>query len=95
VYLALIGDDGNVRKAADNLYEMLTAQNISVLYDDRDERPGEKFADADLMGLPYRVVISPKSLEAGGFELKKRTSDDSKILPEEQLISSLTKAGQA
>jgi prolyl-tRNA synthetase len=95
VYLALIGDDGNVKKAADNLYEMLTAQNISVLYDDRDERPGEKFADADLMGLPYRVVISPKSLEAGGFELKKRTLDDSKILLEEQLISSLTKAGQA
>jgi prolyl-tRNA synthetase len=95
VYLAAISGDDKVKQAADNLYEKLTEQNISVLYDDRDERPGEKFADADLTGLPYRVVISPKSLEAGGFELKARASEDSKILPGEQLISSLTKAGQA
>jgi prolyl-tRNA synthetase len=94
VYLARIGDDEPVRNAADDLYEELKAQGASVLYDDRDERPGEKFADADLMGLPYRVVASPKSLEAGGFELKERSSTDSKILSKEQLVSSLTKAGQ-
>jgi prolyl-tRNA synthetase len=94
VYLARIGDDEPVRNAADDLYEELKAQGASVLYDDRDERPGEKFADADLMGMPYRVVASPKSLEAGGFELKERSSTDSKILSKEQLVSSLTKAGQ-
>jgi prolyl-tRNA synthetase len=95
VYLASIGDEERVKAAADSLYQELTDQGVRVLYDDRDERPGEKFADADLMGLPYRVVISPKSLEAGGFELKERVSADSEILPKEQLVSSLTKAGQA
>jgi prolyl-tRNA synthetase len=94
VYLARIGDDEPVRNAADDLYEELKAQGASVLYDDRDERPGEKFAVADLMGMPYRVVASPKSLEAGGFELKERSSAESKILSKEQLVSSLTKAGQ-
>lgn len=94
VYLASIGDEANVKQAADNLYSEIKNQGVSVLYDDRDERPGEKFADADLMGLPYRVVISPKSLEAGGFELKARTSTESKIVSKEQLVSSLTKARQ-
>jgi prolyl-tRNA synthetase len=94
VYLVSLGSEQPVLEAADKIYEELENQGLSVLYDDRDERPGEKFADADLMGLPYRVVISPKSLEAGGFELKERASADNKILPKEQLVSSLTKAGQ-
>lgn len=95
VYLSSIGNEGPAKDAADELYNELKNHDISVLYDDRDERPGEKFADADLMGLPYRVVVSPKSLEAGGFELKSRTADNSEILSKEQLVSSLTKAGQA
>jgi len=94
VYLAAIGNEPNILQSAEQLYDNLINANISVLYDDRDERPGEKFADADLMGLPYRVVVSPKSLEAGGFELKSRVSGDTEIASEAQLISSLTKPGQ-
>jgi prolyl-tRNA synthetase len=95
VYLAAIGSEPNILQAADDLYDTLIKADISVLYDDRDERPGEKFADADLMGLPYRVVISPKSLEAGGFELKVRTAGEAEIVPEAELISLLTKDLQA
>jgi prolyl-tRNA synthetase len=94
VYLAAIGTEPNILQAADGLYDNLVKANVSVLYDDRDERPGEKFADADLMGIPYRLVVSPKTLEAGGFELKARTSADTEIVTESQLISSLTKPRQ-
>jgi prolyl-tRNA synthetase len=95
VYLANLGDEEEVRHQADEIYGFLTDRHISVLYDDRDERPGEKFADADLLGIPHRVVVSQKSLEAGGFELKKRTSTDTKVVQKDALPDSLTKAGQA
>jgi prolyl-tRNA synthetase len=88
-YLARLGDETEVKQAADELYDELEAAGISVLYDDRDERPGEKFADADLMGLPYRLVASAKSLEAGGIELKKRTSTDSRIVSPEKITEAL------
>jgi prolyl-tRNA synthetase len=88
-YLARLGDETEVKQAADELYDELEAAGISVLYDDRDERPGEKFADADLMGLPYRLVASAKSLEAGGIELKKRASTDSRIVPPEKITEAL------
>jgi len=94
VCLATIGTEPNILQSAEQLYDNLVKADISVLYDDRDERPGEKFADADLMGLPYRLVVSPKSLDAGGFELKSRASGDTEIVSEAQLISSLTKPGQ-
>jgi prolyl-tRNA synthetase len=88
-YLARLGDETEVKQAADGLYDELEAAGISVLYDDRDERPGEKFADADLMGLPYRLVVSAKSLEAGGIELKARTATDTEIVPADQLTTRL------
>ena len=95
VYLAAVGGESNILQAADGLYDNLVKAGVSALYDDRDERPGEKFADADLMGLPYRVVVSSKSLEAGGFELKARAADEPKIIPEAELVSLLTKDLQA
>jgi prolyl-tRNA synthetase len=95
VYLARLGDDEPVKRAADELYSLLQAADVKVLYDDRDERPGEKFADADLIGIPHRVVVSSKSLEAGGLEIKSRTAAETKVLPQAQLVDSLTKAGQA
>ncbi|MBC7581238.1 prolyl-tRNA synthetase [Aeromicrobium sp.] len=77
VYLARLGIDEDVVKAADELYNSLQGAGIEVLYDDReDARPGEKFADADLMGIPYRVVISTKTVAAGTYELKHRTAAD-------------------
>lgn len=87
VYLATIGD---VSKEADELYAALTTAGIEVLYDDRDERPGAKFADADLIGIPHRVVISPKLVEQGSYEYKQRTSDEApEILTHEQLLDRL------
>jgi prolyl-tRNA synthetase len=90
VYLARLGTEAEVVQAADELYKELTAKNISVLYDDReDARPGEKFADADLMGIPYRVVVSAKTVAAGQFELKKRTAQDTELLSQEDLLTKL------
>jgi prolyl-tRNA synthetase len=95
VYLASLSDEEEVRRTADETYNYLTENGISVLYDDRDERPGEKFADADLFGIPSRLVVSQKSLEAGGLEFKKRTSTDTQIVVKDQLTQVLGSAGQA
>ena len=61
-----------MREAADELYERLEAQGVEVLYDDRDERPGVKFNDADLIGIPIRLVVGGKSLAQGNVELSLR-----------------------
>lgn len=78
---------GSVADKATALYEKLTAQGIEVLLDDRDVSAGAKFADADLIGIPYRVVISDKSLEKGGLEFKKRNESDGNIITEEELLN--------
>jgi prolyl-tRNA synthetase len=77
VYLATIGD---VVEQADQLYAELTDQGIDVIYDDRDARPGDKFADADLMGIPYRLVISERTLVENQVELKSRIDDKSELV---------------
>lgn len=77
VYLARLGDAPDVVTQADRLYDRLTEAGTSVLYDDRDIRPGQKFGDADLMGIPYRIVISDKTVVAGTVEFKKRTESES------------------
>jgi prolyl-tRNA synthetase len=91
IYLMSLGDSEQVKNAAEDTYNYLKEHGITVLYDDRGERPGEKFADADLFGIPYRVVISDKSMQAGGIELKVRTQTDSKIATKEELVNLLTK----
>ncbi len=85
VYLARLGDSPEVVKAADVLYDQLTAQGTLVLYDDRATRPGEKFADADLMGIPYRVVVSQKTVAQNQYEIKQRTSDTAKLVTDAEL----------
>jgi len=60
------------QERADALYEALKAAGAEVLYDDRDESPGVKFNDADLIGLPLRLTVSERALAAGGVELKLR-----------------------
>jgi prolyl-tRNA synthetase len=87
VYLAPLGTEDDVREMADKLYADLTKNGIAVLYDDRDARPGDKFADADLYGIPYRVVISSKTLEQSKLELKHRTETESKLVEAERLIN--------
>ena len=89
VYLATIGD---VAEQAEALYEELQSKGVEVLYDDRDVRPGEKFADADLIGIPHRVVLSPKLVEQGTFEYKARTSDAASVLTKEDLLAILLAA---
>ncbi len=91
VYLARLGDDKAIVAAADKLYTDLTEKNALVLYDDRDNvRPGEKFADADLLGIPYRVVISAKTIAQNQVELKKRTSDETQLLDYARAVDILT-----
>jgi prolyl-tRNA synthetase len=90
VYLAPLGTEAEVRTKADELESRLTAAGIAVLYDDRDERPGAKFADADLLGIPHRVVISSKTLTGAGYEYKARTSDELEQLSLEELVGKLT-----
>jgi prolyl-tRNA synthetase len=90
VYLVQIGTDDEVTEAAEKLYDTLQDVGISVLYDDRNARPGEKFADADLLGIPHRIVVSAKTLEQGVFEYKKRTETESSSADVEKLKSILT-----
>ena len=65
-------NDTSVAKAAEEVYQLLQATGIEVIWDDRKESPGVQFADADLLGVPFRIVVSPKSLGAGGAELLMR-----------------------
>ena len=76
VCLVRLGDDPAVTEAADQLYGQLTARNIGVIYDDRDERAGEKLNDADLMGAPVRIVVSAKTVADNTYELKQRNQDN-------------------
>lgn len=89
VYLARLSDGKTVVTAADKAYEVLTENGIGVLYDDRSARPGEIFADADLIGLPTRLVVSAKTLEKDSYELKSRQSESPQLVKIDQLVSSL------
>lgn len=73
-----IGKDDAVRTAAERVYAELRARGVETLYDDRDERPGVKFKDADLVGIPLRVTVGAKALANGNIELKPRTEKDPK-----------------
>lgn len=88
VQLLALGEEADVKIAADNLYSSLKTAGISVIYDDRDARAGQKFADADLFGTPYRLVISQKTLEnsSASVEFKKRTEDQTEIIPLNKII---------
>jgi prolyl-tRNA synthetase len=84
VHLVSIGD---VTEKAQALYDELWTKGIEVLWDDRDMRPGEKFADADLIGIPHRVVVSEKNGEQ--YEYKKRTEADAHLLTRDELFAKL------
>ena len=88
VYLVRIGGEAAVAHA-DELYEELTSKGIEVLYDDRDERPGAKFADSELMGIPHRVTVSDRLLEAGQYEYTPRVSGVTESLTRSQLLDKL------
>lgn len=87
IYLVSIGERGVVE--ADKLYDELTVRGIEVLYDDRDERPGAKFADSELLGIPYRVTVSDRGVEAGTYEYTVRASGETSILTRDELLAKL------
>ena len=89
VYLVSIG---SVDEAAEKLYKDLTDRGVEILWDDRSIRPGEKFADADLMGIPWRLVISDKTLAGDTVELKARTSVETNLLTVDEVLARLVKS---
>jgi len=78
-----------VREAADRLYAELTAAGIEVLYDDRDARPGVKFADAELTGIPHRLVVAERGLDAGRLEYRHRRANDNEEVPADDAVGFL------
>ena len=86
VYLVSIG---NVGEQANELYERLKAAGVTVLFDDRDERPGAKFADAELIGLPYRVTLSERTLAEGKLEFSRRAGGEVELLTPDELLDKI------
>jgi prolyl-tRNA synthetase len=90
VHLLSLGKEDNIINEADSLYSELLNNGVDVLYDDRDGiSAGEKFADSDLIGIPFRVVVSKRSLSDGGYEIKKRIEQNGKIITKEELMKIL------
>ena len=91
VHLVLLRGKGSpqAEELAEKLYADLQTAGIEVLYDDRDESPGVKFNDADLIGLPIRVTVSERALAQGGVEMKLRSKAEKVIVPLEETVARL------
>jgi prolyl-tRNA synthetase len=89
--LVRLGSDEEVLKAADKLYDKLLSAGVDVLYDDRDESAGVKFADTDLIGVPVRLTVSKKTLEHKAVEVKNREEKDLNLVPLDSVVSSLNR----
>ena len=87
VYLVQIGEQS--KQLAEEIYKEFQAKGVEVLFDDREVRPGQKFADAELMGIPYRVTVSDRLMESDSFELVERVSGELKILNRDELLEEL------
>jgi prolyl-tRNA synthetase len=79
-------NEEDVMESAENLYKSMLAGNIEVIFDDRDERAGVKFKDADLIGIPLRVVVGRKNLAQGKVELKIRKTGENKLYPLQEIV---------
>jgi prolyl-tRNA synthetase len=79
--IAVNPEDEAVKRTAEEIYDQLQEKGIDVLFDDRDERPGVKFKDADLIGLPVRLTVSERSLKQGGVEFKRRDQAERASVP--------------
>lgn len=84
-------EQDEVRKAVDEVYEQLLADGFEVFFDDRDVRPGEKFADADLIGLPFRITMSKKTIEQGKVEFKRRKDKEAEMLDLAEVLAIIRK----
>lgn len=87
VHLVTLGDDADINTKAEEIYNSLNAAGVEVLFDDRvGPTAGEKFGDADLLGMPIRIVVSKRSLENGGAEVKKRTESENRIISLSEVV---------
>jgi len=82
----LKGNDAATNAACEEIYTRLRAAGVEVLYDDRDERPGAKFADMDLIGLPWQLIVGPRGLASGTVELKRRATGERQELPRDRAL---------
>jgi prolyl-tRNA synthetase len=89
VYLVRIGEEAATNQA-DTLYDDLMQRGIEVLYDDRDVRPGEKFADSELMGIPYRVTVSDRHLSDNLYEFTERKNGETNLLTLDEVLAKLS-----
>ncbi len=87
VHLLTFGKNENIFREAENLYHDLKNAGVDVLFDDRDAGPGQKLNDADLIGIPYRIVVSEKAADNGGVELKKRNSDNIEYIAADRVLA--------
>jgi prolyl-tRNA synthetase len=92
VHLVSLGDRPEIVKIADSVYEELTGSGLELLYDDREENAGVKFADADLIGVPLRLTVGPRSLAEGGIELKPRALDRPEVVPLQEVLERIRAA---
>jgi prolyl-tRNA synthetase len=84
-------NDPEVSKAAEQLYQRLSEANIEVLFDDRSESPGVKFNDADLLGIPLRLTISPRTIKQNKVEVKWRNQPESDLLNYDGIVTEIKK----
>ncbi len=87
--IALNFEKAEVKTAADQIYQQLLDSGVEVLYDEREASAGVKFADSDLIGIPFRIVISPKTVQQEMVEIKERASSESKLVKSEEVFSVL------
>lgn len=85
VHLIAVGAEAEIADTAESLYHKLHRQHCQILYDDRDERAGVKFNDADLIGIPLRLTVGSRSLKADGVEIKRRTAAESEVVPLQEI----------
>ncbi|HSE56977.1 MAG TPA: aminoacyl--tRNA ligase-related protein, partial [Candidatus Paceibacterota bacterium] len=90
VHLLVLGEKPEIRAEAERIYKFLQKEGYEVLFDDREAvLAGEKFSDADLLGMPVRVVVSERALAAGGYEVKRRNSTETTIVTDHDLAALL------
>jgi prolyl-tRNA synthetase len=80
-------DKPDVQSAADKLYSTIQGDGMDVLYDDRDESPGVKFNDADLLGMPVRLTVSPRNLKSGSVEFTERVTMETRMVPLDDVVA--------
>ena len=89
--ISITGGNNDVVAEADRLYELMKENGIDVLYDDRDARAGEKFADGELLGIPTRIVVSEKTMSEGGVEVSSRQNGGTSLVSESSIVEHIKK----